>query len=356
MPERRSGANLALGASSAAVCGASIPRTHHLGSSSMGASVLIIGAGMSGLAAGRSLAAEGIAVTLIDKGRAVGGRMATRRIGAAAFDHGAQHVSVRSELFAAEVRRLVERGTARVWLRSQSVTHPERGIEERYVGVHGMRRIPEVLGEGLRVITGVAVERIAVARSGVAAIAEGTTIATADAAILTPPAPQTLQLLERSGLAPRPIVAELAAVAYDATLAVMAVLDAPAGLPDGHRAFPDGPVAWLADNQQKGVSAVPALTVHSSAQFAADHLEADPAEWSVELLEAAQPHHAGNVIDAVTHRWRYAQPRSARNDGARLVEAAAPVVLAGELFAGARVEGAYTSGLVASRRVLDLLA
>ncbi len=322
----------------------------------MGASVLIVGAGMSGLAAGRSLAAEGIAVTLIDKGRALGGRMATRRIGAAAFDHGAQHVSVRSGLFAAEVRRLVERGTARVWLRSQSVTHPERGIEERYVGVHGMRRIPEVLGEGLPVITGVAVERMAVARSGVAAIAEGTTIATADAAILTPPAPQTLQLLERSGLATRPIAEELAAVAYDATLAVMAVLDAPAGLPDGHRAFPDGPVAWLADNQQKGVSAVPALTVHSSAQFAADHLEADPAEWSVELLRAAQPHHDGNVIDALTHRWRYAQPRSARNDGARLVEAAAPVVLAGELFAGARVEGAYTSGLVASRMVLALLA
>jgi len=41
--------------------------------------------------------------------------------------------------------------------------------------------------------------------------------------------------------------------------------------------------------------------------------------------------------------------------GARLVEAASPIVLAGELFAEARAEGAYTSGLVASRMVLDLL-
>ena len=322
----------------------------------MGASVLIIGAGMSGLAAGRSLAAEGIDVTLVDKGRAVGGRMATRRIAAAVFDHGAQHVSARSELFAGEVHRLVERGTARVWLRTRSGTHPERGIEDRYVGVNGMRRIPEALGEGLRVITGVAVDRMAIARSGVAAYAGGTAIATADAAILTPPAPQTLALLERSGLANRPITAELAGVAYDATLAVMAVLDAPADLPSGHRAFSDGPVAWLADNQQKGVSAIPALTVHSSAQFAADHLDEDPAAWSVKLLAAAQLHHAGNVVDTLAHRWRYAQPRYARNDGAQLVDAAAPVVLAGELFAGARVEGAFTSGLAASRMVVNLLA
>jgi renalase len=321
----------------------------------MTASVLIIGAGMSGLAAGRSLAAEGIDVTLIDKGRAVGGRMATRRIGSATFDHGAQHFSARTDAFADLVHDFVQRRTAEVWLRTQSVTHPEQGVEDRYVGVNGMRRIPEALGDGLRVITGVAVDRLAIARSGITALAGGTPIAAADAAVLTPPAPQTLDLLESSGLANEPIAAELAGVAYDATLAVMAVLDAPADLPDGHRAFPDGPVAWLADNQQKGVSALPALTLHSSAAFAAENLEVEPKRWAAELLEVARPHHAGAPIDVRPHRWRYAQPRTTRDDGAWLVDAVAPVVLAGELFAGARVEGAYTSGVTASGVVLDLL-
>jgi predicted NAD/FAD-dependent oxidoreductase len=319
-------------------------------------SVLIIGAGMSGLTAGRTLAAEGFDATLIDKGRAVGGRMATRRIGAAAFDHGAQHISVRTQQFAREMRSLIERGTARVWIRTRSITHPERGVEDRYVGVHGMRRIPEALGEGLGILTAVTVDRLEIARSGVTAFAGDGPVAAADAAILTPPAPQIRELLERSGLAAAPVIDELAGVGYDATLAVMAVLDAPADLPSGHVALPDGPVAWLADNQQKGVSMVPALTVHSSAEFAAEYLESDPAEWAAKLLDVARPHHAGSVVDARPHRWRFARPRSSLDGAACIVDGAAPVVLAGEIFAGARVEGAYSSGLTATRAVLELLA
>ncbi len=319
-------------------------------------SVVIIGAGMSGLAAGRSLAASGIDVTLVDKGRAVGGRMATRRIGAATFDHGAQHVSTRTDEFALQMGDLVERGTARVWFRTPSVTHPERGFEDRYIGVHGMRRIPEVISEGLRVVTGVAVDRLEIERSGVTAFSGGVAVAAGDAVILTPPAPQTLDVLQRSGIALGPMGAELADVAYNATLVVMAVLDAPADLDEGHYSLVDGPLAWLADNQQKGVSAAPSLTLHSSADFAAEHLEVEPNRWAGQRLEAARPYHAGNVIEVRPHRWRYAQPRSIREDGAWPLEAAAPVVLAGELFSGARVEGAYTSGQTAARLIFDRLA
>ena len=39
----------------------------------------VIGAGMSGIACARALQAEGVPVRLIDKGRGIGGRMATRR-------------------------------------------------------------------------------------------------------------------------------------------------------------------------------------------------------------------------------------------------------------------------------------
>ena len=58
--------------------------------------VVIVGAGLAGLMAGRTLAAAGHELVLVDKGRSPGGRLATRRIGAAALDHGAQFFTVRS--------------------------------------------------------------------------------------------------------------------------------------------------------------------------------------------------------------------------------------------------------------------
>ena len=41
--------------------------------------VVIIGAGISGIACARALHAAGLPVRLIDKGRGIGGHMATRR-------------------------------------------------------------------------------------------------------------------------------------------------------------------------------------------------------------------------------------------------------------------------------------
>ena len=51
--------------------------------------ILIIGAGITGLIAGYHLNKAGREILIVDKSRGVGGRMATRRIGDASFDHGA---------------------------------------------------------------------------------------------------------------------------------------------------------------------------------------------------------------------------------------------------------------------------
>ena len=42
--------------------------------------IVIIGAGMSGIACARALRKAGVPVRLIDKGRGIGGRVATRRV------------------------------------------------------------------------------------------------------------------------------------------------------------------------------------------------------------------------------------------------------------------------------------
>ena len=161
--------------------------------------------------------------------------------------------------------------------------------------------------------------------------------------VITPPLPQTRALLERSSIhLADSKTAVLDGVVYAPSLTVMASLDGPAGLDDGHLAL-DGSVAWIADNQHKGVSPMPAVTIHSSAAYAERHLEADPSDWSRDLASIAQEQLDARITSVTPHRWRFAQPRGTLDIGAMAVDPEARIVLAGEAFAGAKVEGAYLS-------------
>ena len=162
--------------------------------------VIIVGAGMAGLTAAARLEDRGVTTIVLDKGRAPGGRMATRRIGEASFDHGAQHFSARSAEFRKQTAEWIERGVVEQWFSSPSRTVAGEPIEPRHIGLAGMRRIPESIAADLRVETSVAVERIEQQPGGVAAVSSEGKVWPAAGMILTPPAPQSLQLLGRSGV------------------------------------------------------------------------------------------------------------------------------------------------------------
>ena len=60
----------------------------------------IIGAGMAGLSCARQLAHSGLRPVIFDKGRGIGGRLATRRTpDGLTFDHGAQYLTARGNGF-----------------------------------------------------------------------------------------------------------------------------------------------------------------------------------------------------------------------------------------------------------------
>jgi len=317
--------------------------------------VLIIGAGMTGLTAARHLSDHGVESVVLDKGRAVGGRMATRRIGAARFDHGAQHFGLRHPAFRHTADDWMRIGLIREWYDADTANR-DGSPNTRYAAVGGMRRIPEHLASGLDVRTGTTVLAIDRTAADFEAITTDGRAASGRAVIATMPVPQMLKLLATSGLdPPAPLHSALQEVEYNPCLAVMARLDGPAGLPTGHATPEDSPIAWIGDNEQKGTSPVPAVTLHSTPEFAAHHLETDPEVWVPQLIEAANPLVASRIIDATGHRWRYAEPRSTFDSGAAVFEAGGPIALAGEVFAGARIEGAYLSGRAAANKVLERL-
>jgi NAD(P)-binding Rossmann-like domain len=81
------------------------------------ADVLVVGAGMAGVTAAAELQRAGRRVLVLDKGRAVGGRLASRRVGAATFDHGAQFITARMPRFAALIEQCREAGVVEEWCR-----------------------------------------------------------------------------------------------------------------------------------------------------------------------------------------------------------------------------------------------
>ena len=312
--------------------------------------VLIVGAGIAGLTAAHALRRAGVAPVLVDKSRAVGGRMATRTIGEARFDHGAQHFGIRSEAFAGVARTWREAGKMREWYQTA-------GLEPRYVGSGGMRRIPESLAASLHVRTATSIAQLDFGGEHPAAIGTDGERVEAAAFIVTPPVPQTLALLRASRIdLPSSIEEPLSSIEYAACLAVMAHLDGPSGLPDGHRSAVDASIGWMADNAHKGTSPTPAVTLHSTPGFAAEHLDADPKGWTNRLVAAAQPNLSAHITAAVGHRWRYAEPTTILDRGCAVLDTRVPVVLAGEVFAGAKIEGAVLSGLAAASAIVERLA
>jgi hypothetical protein len=348
--------------------------------------VVVVGAGIAGLCAAERLVAAGLRVVVLDKSRGSGGRMATRRIGAAVCDHGAQFFTVRGADFADLVAAARADAAVEPWCEGFAQASADGSVgpagdgHARWRGARGMTDLPKWLAARLGGATGAGrctirtaatVTALAAGAAGVridvAAAAGDRESITARAAIVTAPIPQALDLMTaggifdpvgnggKSGAAADPAVRGLlASVTYDPCFALMLVLDRPSRVPaPGGIQFAPGaePIAWLADNFQKGISPVPALTVHATGEFSRRHFDDEPEQVSRLLLDAVRPWIDGDLATAVVertlHRWKFALPTRVLAEPFVVVSETPPVVVSGDACAGPRVEGAAASGRAA---------
>ena len=316
--------------------------------------VVIVGAGMAGLTAAHRLQ-EHCDVIVLDKGRGVGGRLATRRIGDATIDHGAQFITTHTAEFAEAVEGWVNDGVADPWFRGR--IGPE-GVSDsdghtRFRGAVSMNAIAKNLAVGLDVRTASQVSALSHdGETWKVALVDGSELV-AEAVLSTAPVPQTMTLLENGGveLAAKDKVA-LHAIEYDPCLAFMAVLDGPSGLSEPGAVDPiEGPIDWMADNFLKGISAVPAVTIHATPEFSRAQWDASDDVITEALLDAARLESAVIPGSVQIQRWRYARP-SVEHPARFLQLSGVPtVVCAGDAFGGAKVEGAALSGAAAAEAI-----
>ncbi|MEO6627981.1 MAG: FAD-dependent oxidoreductase, partial [Aquihabitans sp.] len=313
---------------------------------------------VAGLTAARSLSRVADVVVL-DKGRGVGGRLATRRIGDATFDHGAQFITTHTPEFAEIVAGWERAGVTTPWYRGQigpdGIIGPDG--HARFRGVATMNAIAEHLAEGLDVRLSSRVVALGQADGGWRVQLDDGTEVAADAVVLTAPVPQAMAVLAAgAAVLSAADTRALRAISYEPCLAVLAPLDGASGLHDPGAIAPSGgPIRWMADNRLKGVSTVPAVTIHATADFSRAHMESSDELVAEELLRAAGLRAQPTSDQVQIQRWLYARPTTIHPEQCLVAEGVPPLVFAGDAFGGPKVEGAALSGTAASEAVAVLL-
>ncbi|MCZ7554984.1 MAG: FAD-dependent oxidoreductase [Bacteroidia bacterium] len=320
---------------------------------------LIIGAGIAGLSAGRELHRQGIHVTILEKARGVGGRMATRRFAGGVFDHGTQYFAPASAWFQTRIDEWVRDGYSREWFRvSQYEMDPRFVSAARYCGLPAMTAIPKHLAEGLDLHTEVRVSALRQAQEQWQAVTVEGQEYHAQACILTAPLPQSLEIIAHSDIDELPDLGDLRDVTYNPCITVLATCAQAPSLPDnGVLELAEGVVLRIMDNHRKGISPdCHAVTIHASADFSREHFDSDPAVSGALLLEAALPLLGVPVREWQAHRWRFSTVPNPVDAPYFSVREAPPLILAGDAFGNNGVEGAARSGLRAAQHVRDCFA
>lgn len=330
--------------------------------------VIIVGAGLSGLTAAQVLAEHGLKALVLDKGRSVGGRLATRRIGKGVADHGAQFFTARTSIFQSYVDRWLVDGVIYQWSKGFSdgiKTVAQFDGHPRYAARGGMNALAKHLAgqmqsSAVSIQTDVKVTKLTPKNKGWQALDEAGTEYKARALLLTPPVPQSLTLLGATTgdlmLSDR---AALERIAYAPCIAGLFAVEGGMNLPEpGALQRPDAPISWIGDNQRKGISPdATIITVHANGDFSRALWDMPEEKALAEMRGVLETYleHGSSIIETHLKRWRYAQPTVLHPERWLLASGLPPLIFAGDAFGEARVEGAALSGLAAGEVLADRL-
>jgi renalase len=326
----------------------------------MDASVAVLGAGVAGLSCAAALRAQGVAVTVFEQSRQVGGRLASRRTELGTFDQGAQFFTVRNERFAATVERWHAAHVVEPWSAAPAATNGDA----RFVGTPSMDAIASYLASDVDVRLSQHVRRIEQVGSGSTrrwslecsadpekddgiAVTEGLF----GAVVVALPAARAREFLECSDS----LLYASRSAAMQPCWSLMlgfaepVATDFVAGNVESRR------LSWIArDSSKPRRRAGDRWVAQASGTWSRDHFDDDPDDVRVKLTRAfrdvlgvsAQP------IHSTVHRWRCALVTSALGTPC-LWDPALRLGACGDWCIEGRVEAAWLSGQAMAERLVN---
>jgi len=265
-------------------------------------SVVVIGAGISGLVLAYQLVMEGHRVQVLEKSRGIGGRVSTRRDGEVRYDHGAPLLFAPSKQSALTLKVLeAERVLAR--------------DGDGWVGIPSMNALPRWFADCVTVHS----ERTAHALSRTAngwsvQLLENGSV-DADVVVLAIPAPQAVALLRRSTpdvIAVTSSMHEpLAQVIMSPCWSIMfALANSTADrdvTPASLAALGDDHLRLYAQHTRPQRSAHPAWVAQAGSVWSTTHLEENASAIEARVSNALVTARPGVSLSFLrAHRWRYA--------------------------------------------------
>jgi renalase len=331
--------------------------------------LLILGAGVSGLALARRLQQQGRACVVLERSRGVGGRCATRRVDGRGVDHGLPLLHGLSPAFVDEISTLTGCTPITGWPhRVRGVGTPCQpqvfGPGVRLAIREGVSAFPKALARDLKVELQTEVERLELRGDRLLLHAAGATHE-APTVVLTCPVDQALSLLAPLVEHDREVEALCAALRTVFTLPCLTVI---AGYDPAQAEMaqpfdlllPGAPCAIhsLINDSSKRDGAAQVLVIQGRGSFSRERLEEPAERWRDELLAAAAAlvgDWARAPLWSQTHRWRHARVYHGSQLGHPVLlrlAGGATLGLCGDAFhAVGGVEGAYLSGLELAERL-----
>jgi hypothetical protein len=338
--------------------------------------ILVVGAGVSGLACGKALAEAGRSLQVLERARGVGGRCTTRRIEGQPVDLGPVFLHGRSSAFL-EALEAVPSESLHGWPSDLHGTgrpcQPEAFApgERRIAYCDGLSAFPNWLAVGQEIQTEAEAIGLETAGPRIQVLTKDGGRREAGTVVLALAPEQVLQLFDgRSGGgtleagAPKEVATLRALLGFSRsepclTLAALYSLQAPA--PPWQVCYPeDSRVVQLVshDSSKRRAPSFRALLFQAHPRWSGEHLE-DPG-WTERILEEAGrivAPWAAEPLFQHAHRWRFARTgRAGELSGPLLIRlpGGSRLGVCGDRFAsGGGVEGAWLSGRALARRILE---